>query len=331
MNDIIQVLEPDAIVAAFDVDVAAIEVAKAKYRGLDAAIPDQYKLAIEGRRLFRDTRLGIEECRKKLKADSLEYGRRVDAVAKEKTALVQPMEDELDAQIKAVDKAKADAKRAEIEAERQRKEAEARAKAEAEAAAERERIAAEEARLAAERAAFEAEQKRLAEIRAAEEAELARQRAEIEAERKRVAAEQRAREEAEAKAREEREAIEQAEQRRLAGLRVAEEKRLADERSALLRERQRLEQEEAERQARIAEAERQAALAARLEALKPDMVKIREFAAAILAVRPPPCTHPDGQAVVLEAMSELRAVASKLRWFTDPEEKDGFELEDVAQ
>lgn len=52
--------------------------------------------AHERRMLFRETRLNIEKRRKALKADSLEYGRQVDAVAKELTAIIEPEEKRLE-------------------------------------------------------------------------------------------------------------------------------------------------------------------------------------------------------------------------------------------
>jgi len=139
------------IVTEFQVDTAAIEAAKLRYSEVDPTTKEGYALAIEGRALFRDTRIGIDKRRKELKADALAYGKRVDSVASQLTALVKPTEDALSAKIHDVDNAKAAAKEAELaakaEAERQRllAEQEAERKRNAE---DREAIAKEKAALA---------------------------------------------------------------------------------------------------------------------------------------------------------------------------------------
>ena len=156
----ISVLAESKIAEQFAVDTAAIESAKARYSTVDATTKDGYALAIEGRALFRDTRIGIDKRRKELNADANAYTKRVNSVAKQLTELVEPTEDALNAKIKKVDEAKAIAKQAEREAAE---------------AAERERLRKEQeverARLAEEREAIEAERKALADMRAKQEAE----------------------------------------------------------------------------------------------------------------------------------------------------------------
>jgi len=179
----ISVLAESKIAEQFAVDTAAIESAKARYSTVDANTKDGYALAIEGRALFRDTRIGIDKRRKELNADANAYTKRVNSVAKQLTELVAPTEDALNDKIHKVDEAKALTKQAEREA------AEA-----AERARLREEQEAERARMAEEREAIELEKKALADLRAKQEAEQqARQEAEElerkgreEAERKRL-------------------------------------------------------------------------------------------------------------------------------------------------
>ena len=156
----ISVLAETKIAELFAVDTAAIESAKARYSTADATTKEGYALCIEGRALFRDTRIGIDKRRKELNADANAYTKRVNSVAKQLTELVEPTEDAINAKIKTVDEAKALAKQAEREAAE---------------AAERERLRqeqeAERARMAEEREAIEAERKALADLRAKQEAE----------------------------------------------------------------------------------------------------------------------------------------------------------------
>lgn len=195
--------------------IAAVESSK----GLTIAGVEDRKgyAAVHAQRMkLKGYRTAIEAQRKDLKADALEWGRRVDAEAKRLTALIEPTERELEAKQTAID-----AERERIKAEA---EAAARAKldgrvaaflaigvqvapsvvqdlpdaefdemlktAQAEHAArtERERIAAEEAAFeAAERERREAEAKRVERERLAKErAELERQRAEQAAAQKRL-------------------------------------------------------------------------------------------------------------------------------------------------
>jgi hypothetical protein len=100
-------------------DSTAIETELTKYNITDAAIAklkdDYLKLTVagindkEGCKKVHDARMdivkrrtSIEKKRVELKADSLEYGRRVDAEAKRITGLLQPIEDHLTEQEKIV-------------------------------------------------------------------------------------------------------------------------------------------------------------------------------------------------------------------------------------
>ena len=90
-------------------DTAIAELAE-KFSALTiTGIDDRegYEAVHKARMVCVKTRTGIENIRKELKADALEYGRRVDAEAKRITALLEPIENRLVAQQKAVDDAKA--------------------------------------------------------------------------------------------------------------------------------------------------------------------------------------------------------------------------------
>jgi chemotaxis protein histidine kinase CheA len=192
----------------------------------------------------------IEARRKELKADSLEYGRRVDAVAKDLTALVESLEEPLQLQKDAVDAEKERIKREAAEAKQRAIEEEARQKLEAErqenerkAAIERAELELQKAQLAEQRAQAEAAQR-------AERDRLNAERAKLEAEKLETERAAKAeRERALALQREEQAALDAArkEAERLAAL--ARDEELAKhrlEQAALAAERARLETEKAE-------------------------------------------------------------------------------------
>ena len=292
-------------VVRYDVSEAAIATMKARCVSLSASTPKGYeevRLAIAD---LRTTRVGIEKRRVELKADALAYGRLVDSEAKRYTALLLEIEEPLSQQKAAVDDAKARVK-AEAEAARQRElEAKIRSERDAEEARLRTIREAEEARLSEERASLEAERQRLAAERkqAADAARVQRETAEaaLKVERDRLAAEQRA---VEAQQRAEREAIE-AERRAVAAAREKAE-RVEFERQAKI-------QAEAEAVAkaerdRLAAAEQQA----KLDALRPDIEKVRAFAQAIRDLPAPKPRTAAGKAMVLDGVMALQAVAAQL-------------------
>ena len=138
-----------------------------------------YKAVHDARMVIRDARVSVERKRKELKADALEYGRKVDSEAKRITALLEPIETHLQSE-----ESRIDAERQAIkDAARLNAEAEARAKKEAEEAAFR----AEQERQAAERRKLDAERRKFAEQQAAQERAAAAERARLEAERRRLA------------------------------------------------------------------------------------------------------------------------------------------------
>lgn len=276
--------------------VTADEIAatKAKYAALDATTPAGYeevRLAIQ---TVRSTRVSIEKRRVDLKAEALDYGRRVDAEAKRLTALIEEIESPLVAKKKAIDDEKARIK-AEAEAAKLK---ELQDRLAAERAAEDARLKDERAKLDAERAVFE-EEKRKADDIAAEQraADEARQR------------EQREREQAEQKAeaerlRIEREAIEReraelarakAESDRIEFERVARAKAEADAAAKIESD-------------RLAAAEREAAI----QAILPDAKKLDAYADALRAV-PVPAVKTKAAKVALDrAAEQLNAVTTTL-------------------
>ena len=124
-----------SIQVVYPITAADIQARFAGYAALTADTPQGYKAVQAAIADLRGSRGEVEKRRKELKADSLEYGRRVDAVAKFLTQKIEEIENPLKAKKAAADEEKA---RAKMDAER--------------AALEEER-----ARLAAERAAFEQE------------------------------------------------------------------------------------------------------------------------------------------------------------------------------
>jgi chromosome segregation ATPase len=250
----------------YDVTEADIEATRQIYASLEATTPEGYeevRLAIAH---CRTTRTAVEKRRKELKADALEWGRKVDGVAKDLTALIQGIELPLQVKKQIVDDEKARLKReaeqaeflalqAKVKAEREAEEARLKAEREAEDA----RLAVERARIAAERKVFEDEQ---AAARAAQrEVDEKNRRAEqaLAVERRRI----------EEQARQLAEEIEGA-------ARELEAKQAATAEAERLRV--------AALEAEEAEAKRAADEATRLAALLPDAEKVLAYAATVRAV-----------------------------------------------
>jgi chromosome segregation ATPase len=242
-------------------------------------------------------RVEVEKVRKALKADSLEYGRKVDAEAKRITGLLEPIENHLDAQEKI------------YEAEKERIRNAARLKAESEERARRE---AEEARIRAER---EKEEARLKAIRDAEEAELAAKRRRLDAERKEMEAKARAEQEklaAEARKLDE-------ERGRLAAAEAARVRAIQDERIR----KEAAEQAARETEARIAreaetakrKAEEEAEAKRRAEAAKPTVDKLRNLANAVASVPHPGFDEALDlrvRRILNQAADEIREIAAEM-------------------
>lgn len=290
-----------APLVVYDVTEAQIAAIREKCKGLTADTSDGYEAVRVAIGHLRDTRIRIEKQRVDQKAEALAFGRLVDSEAKRITALLVEIEDPLKDKKQAVDDEKARVKaeaeavklralEAEIAANRQRQEAEAKAIRDAEEA----RIAAERERLAEERrqldearrqheeatrverekaeAALVAERARLADVEAAQRAE----RESIEAERRAVAAD--------------REAAERAEFERQAAIRAEEDAKAKVERDRV---------EAAELQARI-------------DAVKPDLERVRAFADAIRGLIPPKVKSKKVTAALAQAVEGLAQIAKAL-------------------
>lgn len=337
----------------YPIIVARIEELANEYLPLTiAGVEDRQgiKAVHDARMHVRSLRVDVEKRRKELKASSLEYGRKVDAAAKELTELMEPIETHLDKEEERINQEK----------ERLRKE-----KAEAARAATQARIdaflavgrsvpfvvaeqmteedyaaqlaeAAEAYRIAQEKAAAEeAERKRLqAEEDARRKAEaerLATERAELEAQRKaheeqqriereKIETVRREQEAEQARQREElrkqQEAID-AEKRRLA---EAEAKRLheVDLERARVEAAEKAKAEEQARQKREAEeskarAEIEEARRLRAEALRPDKEKLIALADQLAEIEVPNLSEA-AQDARIQARQAIVDAADQIRY-----------------
>jgi hypothetical protein len=284
-----------------------------------------YGLVHKARMDVKGKRCEVEKVRKELKADALEYGRKVDSEAKRITALLEPIESHL---VSEEEKFEA-AKEAIANAARLKREAEAKAIADAEAArlkaehdAEVERMRVENERLASERQAIEAERaKAAAEQKAAQD--------KLEAERAKIVAEQKA---VQDKIDAERRAVE-AEKTRLAEIEAARLREIETQRRekeaaerAKIETEERLAREAAAEKARIegaeaaAKAKAEADELARIKAekLRPDRDKLLSVAAAVGEIEIPEVSEVASEAAsrvrlaLSEAKRKIRSIAEEL-------------------
>lgn len=285
-------------------DAAIAEIAsqymQMKIQGIDDR--EGFKAVHDARMVVKGTRVEIEKTRKEMKADALEWGRRVDAEARRLTSLLEPIEAHLQAE---EDRIIAE-KEAIRNAAKLKAEAEARAKREAEEAAmraEQERLAEERRKIEAERAALEAAKRRMAEEEAARQRAIAEERRkaeEAELERKRAIELEKARAEAAELAKAETEAR----MKREAEEREAEERRKAETAE--------LSRQAAELARRQAEAE-----AARREAMRPDREKLLKLADEIAKINIPDTPNTPAHVrvqvshVVLECAQRIREIVKK--------------------
>lgn len=281
-------------------DVTDEQLAKLRERAVGVAFNNREGYEI-GRVLIadcRNLRAKVEARRKELKAESLEYGRKVDAVAKQLETALASIEEPLKLAKKAIDdeaerikREKAEAEEAARKAEYERQRAEAEAKAKAEREAEEARLAEERRKQAEERAALEAERRAFEEQRAKaakEEAERqASERAKIEEERRKV----------------------EAERARLAAEEATRQAAARAEQEA----RDRIERERLEAERREVEA---AELAKRREALKPDVDKVHAFAATLKQIEGPKVKSIVAKRAIEVAMQHIADAAAHLQDFS---------------
>ena len=214
-----------------------------------------YKAVFQALQDIKQDRIKVEKMRKALKQDALDYGRAVDAKAKEIQALIEPVEEHLKAEREAIDNEKA-----RIEQEKKTAAEIAACLDEAYAANEQfDRQKEEAARLEAQR--LEQERK---------EAELAAKQAEIERKEREAQiareAEERARQKAEAE---------------IQAAKLAQEKAEREAKEATERERQRIQAEQA---AKEAEARLRAEAEAKRKQQAPDKIKLSIFCDALTSV-----------------------------------------------
>lgn len=303
-------------VVAYNISEAAIASMRARCERLSADTPQGYEDVRVALGELRSTRVAIEKRRVELKADALAYGRLVDSEAKRFTAMLVEIEEPLSQKKHDVDYEKARQK-AEAEAARQQAlEAKIRAAREAEEARLRVAREAEEAQLAEERARLEVERARFAEEQRHAEEAMRIEREAAQARQEAVEAAQRAKDEAlRAQLRRDREVAEAAAR--------AERDALEAERRTLAAAREKAEREEFERQAKIkaeaeavAKAERDrleaAERQAKLDALQPDIEKVRAFAMAIRNLPAPKPQTAAGKAMVAYGVTALNVVAANL-------------------
>jgi fused signal recognition particle receptor len=274
---------PDAAIAKMAEEYLPLTIAGVN----DAA---GFKAVHEARMIVKSKRVDVEKVRKELKADALEYGRKVDSEANRIKAMLEPIESHLTAQEEAYQAEKDRIKNA----ARLKAEEEARAKAEAEAA-----------RLQAEWAAIEFERKAEAERLRVEREKLAAERAAIEAERKA----------AQDKIDAERRAIE-AEQKRIANIQAQQARGEEIERAkaeAAERARQETEARIAREAAEAkAKAEREEAARARAEALRPDREKLATVAAIVRGIDVPEMSTSWGNVAAFQIRAIIEGTAKKI-------------------
>jgi len=248
----------------------------------DVSDADGFKAVHSARMVVKNHRVSVEKVRKELKADALEYGRKVDAEAKRITAMLEPIESHLSAQEDAHEKEKWDI----ANAARLKAEAEVKAKEEAEAA----RIKAEQ----------EAEQ---AKIKAVQDAENARLKAEAD----RLAEQQRI-------LNEDRQKIEE-EKKRLADIEATRQRAIEIEQAKIkaVHDAKRETEERMAREAKAAQekAEAEEAARQRAEALRPDREKLLSVVAAVVAIDIPEVS-PLGEDSAKQIKMVLRDACGKI-------------------
>jgi len=349
----LMVIDAKSISAAtYGVDVEAVKKTVETYSLMTVnGIDDKkgLKSVREARLELRKVRTAIESRRKELKADSIEYGKRVDSVAKELTAIVEPTEELLEQREKAVEN-----EIARLAAERIQKRMNAlrdvqefgvseslvnimsdedfellldRKTAEHSERVQAQKLAEEEAakKAAEEAAAKAAEEARLASEKKAEEERLAAERQKLEAEQAAFRAEQ----EAARKKQEEQQAAIDAENDRLAAERRKIEEAAAEQQRQAEAESKRIADAEQARKDAEAKAERERIMAeeaaaaeiaeaARREALKPDREKLLKFADKVAALKAPElsaeCAGVFGaiKADIAALANSIRSLAEKL-------------------
>jgi hypothetical protein len=328
-----EVIETMGIVK-YNITDATISEMKDRYMGLtvkDFDDKEGFDAVHEARMVVKGKRVDVEKRRKELKADALEYGRKVDTEAKRIFGLLEPIETHLQTEEDKITKEK---ERRKAEEERKFKEKVDKRVSDLfsvnkvmdfmTVASMTDEVFEETLKQAAEE--YQAEQKRIAEEKAAREAEEARlktereenerKEAELEAEREKIEAEKRAFEEEKRKEQERKDREEFERQSKIQAEIEAKEKF----------EREQREKEEAEHKARVEaeerakrEAEEKAEIeckakeeAERIEKLRPDREKLIEWAREITSIRGPEVSSKEAQEIIAQAEKALDTVGMKI-------------------
>jgi chromosome segregation ATPase len=292
----------DAPLVKYPITAEQIATLREQYSGLKADSKEGYeevRLAIGD---LREKRVAVEKRRKELKEDSLEWGRKVDAVAKHLTNELESIENPLKLTKGEWDERKAKEKAAKEAEERAKVEAEIRAKREAEESQLRAKREAEESKLREEQAKLKAEQEKLAQHQAKLKAEREAIEKAQRIEREKIEAEKR---ELEAK----RQAAERTEFERQARIKAEAEARAKVERERIAaeeRQKARLAREEEDRR--------------RLEEMRPDVEKVHIFAEALRQVRCSELQSPTAKIVILRAYDAITLIVEHLEAFDGSEE-----------
>lgn len=302
-----ELVNGNAVAIDFEVTDTDIADVRSKCVGIIVRSNDDRKLAAEYKAKCVKLRTGVERKRKELLEDVRKYESLVNSEAKRITSIITEFEEPLKLEIAKFDEAKEKAKAEAEQAKRAKIEKrladltavglmvspldvaewddqrffdelrdatiahEEKQRKAAEEKAERERVAAEQAELIRiEREKIEAERAELARLRAAEEE---RQRAE---------------------------------QLKIAEANRLERQRLDEEAAKLRADRERIELEEHTKREALRIQKEQEAAAARAEAMKPDVEKIRAFAERMYPIALPAC-------VTDEAIAFVNAIGSKLQ------------------
>lgn len=285
-------------------EIARIRAEYTPLAKLDATNPEHYDEIRVAIGKLRSARTAVEVRRKDLKAGALSYGRAVDGEAKELTTLLEAIEDPLQAMKDAVDGERERVKREAEKADLLALEAKIKADREAEEARVKAEQAAAAAKLAEERATFEAVRAKADAERSAEDARRAEEQAKLDAQRSEIEAAGR-------KLREEQEAAARVETERAARAKAEEDAKTAAARAAADAE-----------QARVA-AEQEAA---RIEAMRPDIEKLRAWATEIAAFAgdAPEVASFEAKDAALWGQARLAAISRAMEQFEPSATTSGF-------
>ena len=120
MNSLAEAEKENTLTVSYEITDKAIESLSEKYSGLSAGGSKGYKEVVAGISVIRSYRVKVEAKRKELKADSLAWGRKVDAEAKRITAALLEIEEPLKLAKKEVDDEKERIKQEKIRLEQER-------------------------------------------------------------------------------------------------------------------------------------------------------------------------------------------------------------------